>query len=254
MSESPRRAQAEIRVDVEYLKTTRPHLCIPCYGGQLTELTFMSFMRWADTCRQLGIHWTVDTTTNQALISRARNTLVAKFLRTPRSTHLMFVDADIGWEPWHLLALLCARKDVVGGLYPLKILPVRWAIEDIPGKSAEPDGNLVEVARAATGFLLIKREVFEQLDAHPAVRPFANDIGLPTDLEPNLRTYFDTSVREGRYYSEGWTFCANWRDLGGKVFVDKRVVLRHAGNYVFDFATHEKLYRDLKAMFEPGDA
>jgi hypothetical protein len=95
--------------------------------------------------------------------------------------------------------------------------------------------------------------VFDKLNAHPAVRHFNNDIGLPKELDPYMKTYFDTAVREGRYYTEDWTFCENWRDIGGQVFVDKRVLLRHTGTYVFDYNTHEQLYKDLKAMFEPGN-
>jgi hypothetical protein len=55
-------------------------------------------------------------------------------------------------------------------------------------------------------------------------------------------------VRENRYYSEDWTFCENWRDLGGQVWVDKRVLLKHTGTYVFDFQTQEQLYKDLHAL------
>jgi hypothetical protein len=69
-----------------------------------------------------------------------------------------------------------------------------------------------------------------------------------------MKTYFDTAVRENRYYSEDWTFCENWRDLGGEVWVDKRVLLRHTGTYVFDYATHEQLYKDLRVMFDPAAA
>ena len=246
-------AEQQIQVDVDYLRTTRVHICMPCYGGQLTESTFMSFIKWANACRQLGIDWTVETMTNESLISRARNTLTAKFLTTPGSTHLMFIDADIGWEPWHLLVLLDAQKDVVGGLYPMKSLPVKWCVNGIPGKVEDPNSNLIEVTKTGTGFLLIRREVFEKLNAHPAVRHFNNDIGLPKELDPHMKTYFDTAVRENRYYSEDWTFCENWRDLGGQIWVDKRVLLKHTGTYVFDYGTHEQLYRDLKAMFEPGN-
>jgi hypothetical protein len=59
-------------------------------------------------------------------------------------------------------------------------------------------------------------------------------------------------VREGRYYSEDWTFCENWRDLGGQVWVDKRVLLRHTGTYTFDGNAQEQVYKDLKAIFEPA--
>ena len=245
--------QQQIQVNVDYLRTTRVHICMPCYGGQLTESTFMSFIKWANTCRQLGIDWTVETMTNESLISRARNTLTAKFLNTPGSTHLMFIDADIGFEPWHLLVLLDAQKDVIGGLYPMKSLPVKWCVNGIPGQP-EPEGNHIEVTKTGTGFLLIKRDVFEKLDAHPAVRHFSNDIGLPKELDPFMKTYFDTAVREGRYYSEDWTFCENWRDIGGQVWVDKRVLLKHTGTYVFDYNTHEQLYKDLRAMFDPTAA
>jgi hypothetical protein len=63
-----------------------------------------------------------------------------------------------------------------------------------------------------------------------------------------MKTYFDTAVRENRYYSEDWTFCENWRDLGGKIWVDKRVLLRHTGTYVFDYAAQEQLYKDLHSL------
>jgi hypothetical protein len=244
--------QQNIQVNIDYLRTTRVHLCMPCYGGQLTEQCFMSYIKWANLCRQLGIDWTVETMTNESLISRARNTLTAKFLHTKESTHLMFIDADIGWEPWHLLVMLDAQKDVIGGLYPMKSLPVKWCVNGIPGLAEDPNSNLVEVTKTGTGFLLIKRDVFEKLDAHPATKPFNNDIGLPAELNPYMKTYFDTAVRENRYYSEDWTFCENWRDIGGQVWVDKRVLLRHVGTYTFDYATHEQLYKDLKQMFEPG--
>jgi len=237
--------QQSIQVNIDYLKTTRVHLCMPCYGGQLTESTFMSYIKWANVARQLGLDWTVETMTNESLISRARNTLTAKFLHTKESTHLMFIDADIGWEPWHLLVMLNHDKDVVGGLYPMKSLPVKWCVNGIPDAVQDDPSGLIEVTKTGTGFLLIKRGVFEKLNAHPAVKPFINDIGLDPALNPHMKTYFDTAVRENRYYSEDWTFCENWRDIGGQVFVDKRVLLKHTGTYVFDYQTQDKLYADL---------
>ena len=244
--------QQNIQVNIDYLRTTRVHICMPCYGGQLTESTFMSYIKWSNTARQLGLDWTVETMTNESLISRARNTLTAKFLNTKESTHLMFIDADIGWEPWHLLVMLDAQKDVIGGLYPMKSLPVKWCVNGLPGVAEDPNSSLVEVSKTGTGFLLMKRDVFEKLNEHPAVRTFANDIGLPRELDQYMKTYFDTAVREGRYYSEDWTFCENWRDLGGQVWVDKRVLLRHTGTYVFDGNAQEQVYRDLKTIFEPN--
>jgi hypothetical protein len=246
-------AEQQIQVNIDRLRQTRVHICMPCYGGMLTESTFMSYIKWANTCRQLGLDWTMETMTNESLISRARNTLVAKFLNNPDSTHLMFIDADIGWEPWHLLVLLDRDVDVIGGLYPMKSLPIKWVVNGFEGADEGPDG-LQEVSKTGTGFMLVKRHVFEKLNAHPAVKPFNNDIGLPKELDQHLKTYYDTAVRENRYYSEDWTFCENWRDLGGKVWVDKRVLLKHTGTYVFDFQQQEPLYQALHSMAQANQA
>ena len=237
---TPITGQNQIQVNIDYLKTTRVHICMPCYGGQLTESTFMSYIKWGNTARQLGIDWTMETLTNESLISRARNTLTAKFLNNKDSTHLLFIDADIGFEPWHILVLLNRQVDVIGGLYPMKSMPIKWCVNGFDG-AEEGDDGLQEVSKTGTGFLLIKRDVFEKLNAHPATKPFINDIGLPQELNPYMKTYFDTAVRENRYYSEDWTFCENWRDLGGRIWVDKRVLLRHTGTYTFAHESQEAL-------------
>lgn len=241
-------AQNQVQVNVDFLKTTRVHIAMPCYGGMLTESTFMSFIKWANTARQLGIDWTLETMVNESLISRARNTLTAKFLDQAESTHLFFVDADIGWEPWHLLVLLNRDKDVIGGLYPMKTMPIKWVVNGFEGAEEGPDG-LQEVSKAGTGFLLMKKHVFEKLNVHPAVKQYKNDIGLDPKYDKYLKTYFDTAVRQNRYYSEDWTFCENWRDLGGKVYVDKRVLLRHSGAYVFCMENQQHLLNTIGPMY-----
>ena len=238
----------QVQVNVDFLRTTKVHIAMPCYGGMLTESTFMSFIKWANTARQLNIDWTLETMVNESLISRARNTLTAKFLDMPDATHLFFVDADIGWEPWHLLVLLNRDKDVIGGLYPMKTMPIKWVVNGFEGAEEGPDG-LQEVSKAGTGFLLMKKHVFDKLKSHPAVKQYKNDIGLDPKYDQHLKTYFDTAVRQNRYYSEDWTFCENWRDIGGKIWMDKRVLLRHSGSYVFCMENQEHLLKTVGPMF-----
>lgn len=240
--------QGQVQVNVDFLRTTRVHIAMPCYGGMLTESTFMSFIKWANTARQLGIDWTLETMVNESLISRARNTLTAKFLDMPEATHLFFVDADIGWEPWHLLVLLNRDVDVIGGLYPMKTMPIKWVVNGFEGAEEGPDG-LQEVSKAGTGFLLMKKHVFEKMKVHPAVKQYKNDIGLDPKYDQHLKTYFDTAVRQNRYYSEDWTFCENWRDLGGRIWMDKRVLLRHSGSYVFCMENQQHLLNTVGPMW-----
>ena len=238
----------QIQVNVDFIRTTKVHIAMPCYGGMLTESTFMSFIKWANTARQLNIDWTLETMVNESLISRARNTLSAKFLHMDDATHLMFIDADIGWEPWHLLVLLNRDVDVIGGLYPMKTMPIKWVVNGFEGAEEGPDG-FQEVSKAGTGFLLIKKHVFEKLNSHPAVKQYKNDIGLDPIYDQYLKTYFDTAVRQNRYYSEDWTFCENWRDLGGKIYMDKRILLRHSGSYVFCMENQQYLLDNIGPLY-----
>lgn len=238
----------QVQVNVDFLRTTKVHIAMPCYGGMLTESTFMSFIKWANTARQLGIDWTLETMVNESLISRARNTLTAKFLDMPDATHLFFVDADIGWEPWHLLVLLNRDVDVIGGLYPMKTMPIKWVVNGFDGAEEGTEG-LQEVSKAGTGCLLMKKHVFAKMNSHPAVKQYKNDIGLDPKFDQYLKTYFDTAVRQNRYYSEDWTFCENWRDIGGRIWVDKRVLLRHSGSYVFCMENQQHLLDTIGPMY-----
>lgn len=239
---------SNIEINIEEIRKTKVYCAMPCYGGMLTESTFMSFIKFSNTARQLGIDWTMQTLVNESLINRARNTLTAQFLHQKDSTHLMFIDADIGWEAWHLLLLLHHNKDVIGGLYPMKTLPIRWVVNGIEGAEDRADG-LIEVSKAGTGFLLMKRNVFGKLIDHPAVKPYKNDIGIDPVYDQYLRTYWDTAIRQGRLYSEDWTFSENWRDLGGQIWVDKRVLLKHAGHFNFSMEQHDTLLNEYGHMY-----
>lgn len=241
----------EIQLDVAYLQKQNIHFCLPCYGGQLTEQTFMGFMKWANSANELGIKWTVETLVNESLITRGRNTLVAKFLNNPNSTHLFFIDSDIGWEPWHALAMIMRDHDIIGGLYPMKTLPIKWVVNGFENSDKSEDGFIMEVSKTGTGFLCIKRNVFEKMKEHPAVKPYTNDIGLDPALNQHMKTYFDTAVREDRYYSEDWTFCENWRDLGGKVWVDTRVLLKHQGSFNFCVEQDTAIREAMKTSVSP---
>ena len=236
-------------LNIDLLRKARIYIGMPCFGGKIQDSTFMSFVKWGHKAHELDISWAVECVSNESLIPRARNLCVNSFLYSSVDfTHLMFIDADIAWEPKSLLALLNRDEDVVGGMYASKHMPTR-VIANIIGPKME--NGLTEVDKIGTGFLLIKRHVFEKLDAHPSVKLFGWENGMPSDSQKGLlKTYFDTSVRDGRYLSEDWFFCENWRDLGGKVWLDTNVQLAHTGSFVYGLGAQEKLYEDLHNLYK----
>jgi GT2 family glycosyltransferase len=137
---------------------------------------------------QHGIRFRITTLRNESLITRARNILTAMFLEDSSCTHLMFIDADIEFDPDSVIRMLAMDKDIIAGAYPKKT--INWGnvkaaaksdVEHISTYGADYAINLkfdpttkkvrthmgaVEVLDASTGFFIVKRNVMieEPLD------------------------------------------------------------------------------------------
>ena len=208
------------------------HFGIPCYGGQITEPCFTSFLRFILMASKMGLQWSLDTMVNESLVTRARNNLMAKMMTNPQATHFMFIDADIRFQPDSILSMLAHDKEVIGGLYPKKALPVSYVINLKPQTKIQ--GDIFTVDTMGTGFLLFKRSVYEKLiAAHPECK-YVDDVGLGKQFEPMMYSIFDCKIDErGHYLSEDWLFCRRWQELGGEIWAHSKVLLNHVGHYEY---------------------
>jgi hypothetical protein len=77
-------------------------------------------MKTVDLFKQLNFPLVIEFCKNDSLVSRARNNLIAKAMTDTESTHFLFIDNDITWNPFDILKLIIADKPIVGGAYPLK--------------------------------------------------------------------------------------------------------------------------------------
>ena len=250
----------------------RPFLVVatPCYGGQCTTAYAHSLLCLQQGCMQQGIQFTWLLGCSDALITRARADLATAFLDMPGTTHLLFIDADIGFDPSQVFRMMDFGVDVVAGAYPLKAIdfeklrsafeakrpqPEQAALNYVFGLMDSMDRVKVErgFARArhvGNGFLMIRREVLHKLaKAHPELaykKVYArNDVRRDS---PNRFALFETMIDKetGDYLSEDYAFCRRWRDLGGEIWVDLQSKLTHVGPMRFA--------GDLSAMFDPAGA
>ena len=184
-------------------------------------------------CMKNNMIFSIETMANESLVTRARNNLVAKMMVNPKTTHLMFVDADVGFDAESIYKLIAHDKDVVGGIYPKKTFEPDYVFN--PTTDAKRDGNLIEVEDIGTGFLLIKRSVFEtMMNKFPKLK-YKNGLNIDNESEPFMYALFDTWIDpEGNYLSEDYTFCERWRGLGGKIYADTSIKLTHTGYYPFE--------------------
>lgn len=237
---------------------TRPTLFIatPMYGGMCTGAYVQGLVMTINKLRELGVVTRWCFMTNESLITRARNELVRAFLETEMS-HLMFIDADIGFNGDAVAQLLAADKDVVCGIYPKK--EVNWdsvkraaragkeELEDhagafvfnmLGGDHAETDDSgCFEVRHGGTGFMLVKRGVFEHLAPHvPTYRVSSTtDPATGEYYKPLTHEFFATSIDpSGALLSEDYHFCELFRRHGGAIHAQPFVRLTHTGTYTYD--------------------
>ena len=257
----------------EYIKEHKPniHILTPCYGGVCNVSYFICLTNTMNLLRQFNIPIQVTFCKNDSLITRARNNLVAKAMSNPDMTHLLFIDSDISWDPIDVLKLLVADKFLIGGVYPLKrYLWDKLISEDnvvkkwIDKKNSSQlknmvsdteaiqhnllhynvnylesvltiEENLAKVRHIANGFMMIKRATIEKMiTAYPNTK-YTDDVGFLQGKENDFAyALFDCGIEEDHYFSEDWLFCHRWSKMGGNVYLDVSISLKHTGNEEFN--------------------
>ena len=217
--------------DVEYLAQQHLHFSLPLLDGKVSDALLVAMMKFVVISKDLGIQFSIDTMKYDALIPRVRNNLVARFMTNPHATHLMFIDSDVVFDAEYIVRMLIARRDVVGAVYPVKDLPVKYEFDPIEDPDGETD--LISVSELSTGFLLIKRDVIKKMmDAHPELR--YNGTGMVKESLPYTYALFDTSIDvANNYLSEYQTFSRRWKDLGGNLYADVGLKVDHIGQVAF---------------------
>jgi hypothetical protein len=208
------------------------HIGLPCYGGLVLESTMTSFIKFVLMCSKVGLSWSLDTMVNESLITRGRNNLMAKMMTNKHATHFMFIDADIRFDAESIFQMMAADKEIISGAYPKKAYPIAYNIN--LRQETKIQGPLYTVDTAATGFLMFKRKVYEDLiAAHPTTK-YVDDVGLGKQYEPFMYAIFDCYIDErGHYLSEDWAFCRRASALGYDIWCDGRVLLNHTGTHEF---------------------
>ena len=228
----------------------------PCFGGLVSQDYTMSLLNLQSAAAQQGFDVAVVLLGNDALITRGRSAIAAKFLDNPATTHLLFVDADITFSVEQVARLLKFDKDFVAGLYPAKVID--WAqlaqrfgrsgeaLDEAglsyvgalcEGAEAKRENNFATGTYAGTGFQLIKRGVFERMiKAYPETKYKAlHAFPRPAQPSDNLYALFDCMIDQetGVYLSEDFAFCRRWRAIGGEIWLDLDSRLNHTGPYTY---------------------
>lgn len=228
----------------------------PCFGGQVSWLYTHSLLKLQVECARRGVEIGFLLQAGDALITRARQTIVSHFLANPRATHLLFIDADIGFEPEQVFRLIEFDADMTAACYPVKEINWELLAEAVradrrPLESAALNyvvqgdtangltlrDGFVKSLYAGTGFLLIRRAALEAMIArYPELRyTREHKTNDPLEGSPWRSALFNCMIdtATGVYLSEDFSFCRRWTDMGGAIWVDLKSRLQHVGPMIF---------------------
>jgi hypothetical protein len=195
-----------------------------------------------------------------SLITQGRNMCVAEFLKKG-FTHLLFIDSDIAFNEGAAGRLIEANKDVISIPYPLK--DMNWdkgfkmieegkiksaldlknkAFYRYPFKVPDPENikiqnKVIEVTHSPTGFMMIKREVFEKMIiAYPNLRIDQDQlVNGKVEKLGHMWNFFDTlfDPEKRTYLGEDFAFCKRWRDIGGTCHAWIGDYITHVGEHQY---------------------
>lgn len=251
--------------------TDRVHLVVatPCFGGQVSSIYASSIFALQRALHGMSnVDLTLHMRDGDALITRARANLVTLFLDDPSATHLLFIDADIGFSPQQVFRLVESGAEVVAGVYPIKRVnwdkaarAMRAGRANLPAASLDyvlevndPDrvavvNGFTRVRFAGTGFLMIRRHVLETMCAHYSALQFHREHSHDALAGSHNRfALFECMIdpADGTYLSEDFAFCKRWTDIGGEIWADLDSRLDHVGPSVF--------HGDVGSQFAPAPA
>jgi hypothetical protein len=256
-------------IHIEGLTKKRLVVCTPMYSGQCTGFYLQGMMGLSSLCTSYGVQLRT-VILSDSLVTRARNRCVDIFksLSPDPDDKLMFIDADIQFNASDVLKLMLLDKDVVGALYPLKqinwkrvknilIKNPEFSPDDLPRAATDyvfnlqyPEGqqsgkiDVTEPTRVrdlGTGFLMIKRKVFDALEDAGLAKPYNPCMNEEVFSGTQAYDHFTCGISselgvgaEQNYLSEDWVFCRRWQKLGGEIYACPWIRLTHFGTMGFE--------------------
>ena len=231
-------------------------IATPCYGGNL-KLGYVNALFRA--CTELSVRVRTEDgrvgpaplvagrlhIDKESHIDRARNKLANRFLRDTDCNWLLFIDADVVFDPAHVAELWRHGQrghSLVAAPYALKQVVPKFVITALAGAKRDEHG-LIEVGHAGTGFLLVHRKVFTDLAAQGLAPEYQIGVNDPEHAHHGShRAFFKSGVREiegedgkraAHWMSEDFLFCHEARQCGHRVLMDARMQLGHIGDLTY---------------------
>lgn len=213
-------------------------LATPFYEVKGYAPYIRSLVQTVASLERVGLAYEWGSRMGDSYVWRARNAMAQTFMDSD-ATELFFIDSDQGWSLESFFRVLKADVDIVGGAYPVKnnweMYGVTFHTVDGDRPDVREDG-LIRGDKVPTGFMKIKRRVFEMLRA-------ANPHDWYWDGGRKVFNFFGHIVRDHTAYGEDISFNLRWQAIGGQIWIEPRCDISHLGTKTWNGNLHEFLLK-----------
>lgn len=198
-----------------------------------------AYDRTARALASAGVRWTHEQLIGMTFLDQARNILAARFLAS-RAKYLLFVDADMAWDPNAVLRLISMDVPLVAVAGRRKLTETKYCIRMPQDENGDwlfkysEDMRVLQVDGVGTGFMLIRRDVFLELMKTKAKLCKVQH----TNATANAFYYDFFQIRreprgdgEVGIQGEDYSFCQDVQAMGVPVLVKADEWLVHVGDH-----------------------
>ena len=201
---------------------------IPTYDEKLHWKTTSGLINFARYCGEKKVGLAVDVIPGDAFISKARSLIAHRFLKS-NFRDLVFIDADIGFNAFDVARLCKAEAPIVCGLYRMKKNEVRYpALLFDPIVRNQQDPSLIKLQYGPTGFMRIRREVFEAM-----MKKWPNEYYVNVG-EQKVYDFFPAGRDGINFTGEDINFCKRAQACGFDIWAMQNVEMEHVGEKSWD--------------------
>lgn len=211
---------------------------VPCFGNIIKTPTFLTTHAIMQELHSKGVATGISALSFPD-IAELRNMVLTIFYDTmPNATHLLFIDADMSFDPKLVTDCLLFDEPLVGAIYPQRKVPLSWAGSGTGQPQTVRRAGFMQVEGVGFGCTLIRRDLVTKMlekmpdlvDTRLHLHP-AGDTLRQAGANRMIRAFEKMDIPDRGLISEDLSFCIRWRQCGGEVWANINYKMSHVGDF-----------------------
>jgi hypothetical protein len=224
-------------------------IATPTYDGSVRKEYMRSFIELTSYLDLQKIEW--ELFLEPATLLHVMRSVMASKALAEGFTHILFIDADIGFAVSAVKKLINAKKAIIGCAYPYRTIPLHedvktkdisfmkaisqilpYAVKFAPETTTiNVKNGICQVAGIGTGLLLISKEALQTMVDAKCVEKYKNSFPYNQWFKGDVYYgFFEHVSIDGVHLGEDYSFCHRWsKHCNGEIYAVIDEAIMHIG-------------------------